>query len=153
MAIFNDGTAADSEIGAVSPVEAYNILKDDSHAVLVDVRSYAEWQFIGVPDLFGIQRDVWHIELKSFPGMDDNPRFMEQFEELLQKAPSVTQLLFLCRSGGRSLIAARKVMNSGKANGIKLINVVEGFEGDLDSHKHRNTVNGWRFHQLPWRQS
>lgn len=127
--------------GAVTPQEAWQLLQGLPHARLVDVRSHAEWQFVGtVPDAV-------LIELKSFPGMRDNPHFVEQLKSQVDPEAVV---LFLCRSGARSDSAARIAAEQGYSN---CYNVLEGFEGDRDGKQHRNSVNGWRAAGLPWVQS
>ena len=64
-------------------------------------------------------------------------------------------LFFICRSGSRSLAAARLVAarTLGEGRPVECVNVAEGFEGDLDGEGHRGTVNGWKVAGLPWRQS
>lgn len=127
--------------GAVTPQEAWDILQNVPGAKLVDVRSHAEWQFVGtVPDAV-------LVELKSFPGMLDNAHFLDQLKH--QTDPEALTL-FICRSGARSDQAARIAANHGYSN---VYNVLEGFEGDKDAAGHRNTVNGWRAAGLPWVQS
>lgn len=126
--------------GALTPPEAAQLLATQPNAVLVDVRSSAEWQFVGtVP---GSVR----VELKTFPGMQPNPHFLAQLKE--QVSPERT-VLFMCRSGVRSDEAARLASDAGYAT---VYNVLEGFEGDKDAHGHRGTVNGWKGHGLPWQQ-
>jgi rhodanese-related sulfurtransferase len=126
--------------GAVTPSEAHDLLGQVPGAKLVDVRSRAEFDFVGrVPGSV-------EIEWKSYPGMQRNPDFMQQ---LTQSAPQGSVLLFMCRSGGRSHEAALAAAQAG----YKAYNVLEGFEGDRDASGHRNTVGGWRAAGLPWVQS
>lgn len=127
--------------GAVTPSEAWQILQSVPHARLVDVRSHAEWQFVGVVPGAAL------IELKSFPGMRENPHFLDQ---LKAQVDSESLVLFLCRSGARSDDAARLAATHGYSN---VYNVLEGFEGEKDGNSHRNSVNGWRAAGLPWQQS
>lgn len=127
--------------GAVTPEEAWQLLQSLPQARLVDVRSHAEWQFTGtVPD-------STLVELKVFPGMRDNPHFLDQLKAQVDNEAVV---LFLCRSGARSDQAARLAAAHGYSN---VYNVLEGFEGDKDGNSHRNTINGWRARGLPWVQS
>lgn len=127
--------------GAVTPTEAWHLLQSVPKAKLVDVRSHAEWQFVGVVP------EAVQIELKSFPGMRENPHFLDQ---LKTQVDTETLVLFLCRSGARSHEAARIAAAHGYSNAY---NIVEGFEGDKDGNSHRNSVNGWRAAGLPWIQS
>lgn len=80
--------------------------------------------------------------------MKPNFQFVEQVAATVPDKN--VPLLLLCRSGARSLAAAKVLEDAGYQH---LINIKEGFEGDLDKQKHRGTVNGWRFHGLPWIQS
>ena len=127
--------------GALLPAEAHAILQQHPGAKLIDVRSRAELDFVGrVPGSV-------EIEWKSYPGMTPNPKFVEQ---LKQKVPADALVMFLCRSGGRSHESALAATQAGYRDSY---NVLEGFEGDRDPGGHRNTINGWRSHKLPWTQS
>lgn len=128
--------------GAVTPAEAWALLQADPGARLVDVRSRAEWEFVGrVPGAV-------EIEWKSWPGMVPNPGFLEALRQSLAEAGE-PRLLFMCRSGARSHDAAVAATAAGLG---ECFNVLEGFEGDRDAHLHRNTVGGWRAAGLPWSQ-
>ena len=127
--------------GALLPTEAAQLLQEHPDAVLVDVRSRAEWDFVGrVPG-------AMEIEWKSYPGMQLNPHFLE---ELTAHVPKEAITMFLCRSGGRSHDTAALAAQSGYKAAY---NVLEGFEGDRDPEGHRNTVGGWRAAELPWFQN
>lgn len=108
-------------------------------AVLVDVRSDAEREWVGfVP---GAAAVVW----KQWPGMKMNPDFDEQIRKVV---PPGKKALMLCRSGHRSIGAARRATELG----IEAYNVLEGFEGDPDERGQRGRLGGWRMRGLPWRQ-
>jgi rhodanese-related sulfurtransferase len=127
--------------GALLPAEAHEVLKQQTSARLVDVRSRAELEFVGrVPGSV-------EIEWKSYPGMQPNPKFADQ---LKQQIPLDATVMFLCRSGGRSHDTAVAATQAGYRDAY---NVLEGFEGDRDTGGHRNTVGGWRARGLPWTQS
>jgi sulfur dioxygenase len=108
-------------------------------AVLVDVRSDAEREWVGfVPGAVAL---AW----KQWPGMAVNAGF----DEALRSAvPCGKKAVLLCRSGVRSIAAARRATELG----IEAYNILEGFEGDPDENGHRGRKGGWRFHGLPWRQ-
>ncbi|MGH8347720.1 MAG: rhodanese-like domain-containing protein [Pseudomonas sp.] len=126
--------------GALTPGEAYRLVQE-AGAKLVDVRSKAEWDWVGrVPGSV-------EIELLSYPGSQPNPNFLNQLKQ--QVSPD-TAVLFICRSGARSHNAAVAAAQAGYTNSY---NVLEGFEGDKDANSHRNTVGGWRAAGLPWVQS
>ncbi len=138
--------------GDVSGTEAWSLLEADPRAQLVDVRTAAEWAFVGVPDLSQLQRDVHCVEWQSFPQMALNPSFVATTVEKVRTAgaDADTPLLFLCRSGARSRAAAMALT---KAGFTKAYNIAGGFEGDLDPARHRGLNNGWKAEGLPWRQS
>ena len=148
------GHGAAAPVGEVSPSDAWDILANSPDAVLVDVRTRAEWNFVGIPDLGELRKSTIFVEWSSFPDMSANPRFVADLEEKLDGA-APSHLLFLCRSGARSLSAARAVADhlSKAGKSAVCLNVAEGFEGDLDSAGHRGAVNGWKSRGLAWRQS
>jgi rhodanese-related sulfurtransferase len=143
-----------SIVDELTPPEAHAALAEDHDSALVDVRTRAEWAFTGMPDLSALGKDVLAVEWVSFPSMAPNARF---FEEVLDKAGGSLpdRLFFICRSGARSMTAARAVAAESEARGhpIHCTNVAEGFEGDLDDRHHRGRRNGWKVHGLPWRQT
>lgn len=148
------GTSEPPRISAVTPSEAWDLLRQDENAVLVDVRTKAEWTFVGVPDLSSLGQEAVFVEWAQWPGMSPNARFVEDLiEELAGR--SATAMLFLCRSGVRSLAAAEAMDRVFSAKGLDVgcINVSTGFEGDLDQTKHRGGLGGWKVEGLPWRQA
>jgi rhodanese-related sulfurtransferase len=127
--------------GALRPAEAFAVLQGDPASRLVDVRTRAEWEWVGRPP------DAVFIEWNLWPGGARNPAFAP---ELLARVPDkAAPVLFLCRSGGRSHHAALLALELGYAQAF---NILEGFEGDKDAHGHRGTVGGWKVAQLPWVQ-
>lgn len=141
-------------VDQAAPQTVYAWLREDAETLLVDVRTRAEWTFVGVPDLSTIGRGLLTVEWLGFPGMEPNARFYESvLGEAGGRLPGT--LFFICRSGQRSLAAARLVQQRAQADGVTLscINVAEGFEGDLDAEGHRGRVNGWKVAGLPWRQT
>lgn len=141
-------------VGEVLPADAWEILKSQPGARLIDVRTQAEWSFVGKPDISELGQSVILAEWARFPDMSINPDFADDLMEKLDEGAS-GPLLFICRSGVRSLRAAEAVAVRAPAGGARLtcLNVAEGFEGDLDADGHRGRVNGWKFRGLPWRQS
>jgi len=138
--------------GDIGATEAWDMLNGDPRVQLVDVRSVAEWNFVGLPDLSGLGRRVHCVEWQQFPSMAPNPDFVAQTSGALAAAGAAkeTPVLFLCRSGGRSRAAAIAMARAGYA---KSFNVAGGFEGDLDAERHRGSSNGWKASGLPWKQS
>jgi len=135
--------------GDISATDAWEALRRDSRAQLVDVRTAAEWAFVGLPDLSALGRRVHAIEWQSFPSMAANPGFAEAAEAALGPDKSVP-VYFLCRSGARSRSAAAAMAGRGYSNSF---NVAGGFEGDLDGERHRGRNNGWKAAGLPWGQT
>lgn len=137
----------------ITPSEAYETLREDPETALVDVRTAAEWAFVGLPDLDGAGRPLIMVEWVGFPAATLNPGFYEQIRTAFG-ATLPTTLFFICRSGARSLAAARMVAERSSKDGLRVrcVNVAEGFEGDVDADGHRGRVNGWKSAGLPWRQ-
>jgi rhodanese-related sulfurtransferase len=133
--------------GDLTPPEAWELLDRDPEAVLVDVRTEAEWLFVGVPDLTPVGKKLVTVSWNHWPQGTRNDSFLEELT-----AAGVTgegPVLFICRSGARSRSAAVLATGAGIAPSY---NVSEGFEGDLDEVGRRGG-NGWRAAGLPWRQS
>ena len=129
---------------------AWALLKQERTAQLIDVRTRAEWAFVGLPDLSSVGRAALCVEWQSFPSMGANTSFTAEVLAELGGAPKDTPLLFLCRSGARSRAAAIAMTQAGFT---RAYNVAGGFEGDLDGEKHRGEKNGWKASDLPWKQT
>jgi rhodanese-related sulfurtransferase len=141
-------------IDEVGPAEAYRLLESDPDTALIDVRTRAEWAFVGLPDLSMLDRPVWPIEWVAFPGMARNPAFIDEWTARTGgRTPA--RLFFICRSGSRSMAAAQAVAAVLGAQGVAAhcTNVAEGFEGDIDQNGHRGRANGGKARGLPWRQN
>ena len=137
-----------SYAGDLTPDEAYQLLESQPEAILVDVRTKAEWSYVGVPDLSDVGRSVVLSEWVTFPDGARNPQFLD---DLTAAAKSKTApVVFLCRSGVRSVAAAQAATESGFTAAY---NITEGFEGPSDQSGHRGTAAGWKVRGLPWRQS
>lgn len=135
-----------SYAGDITPQESWQILVENPDAVLVDVRTDAEWKWVGVPDLSSLGRDVVFIEWNTASGRNEN--FVA---DLIAAGvtPGERPVIFLCRSGNRSIPAAEAATAAGIAPAY---NMLDGFEGQLDAHGHRGGT-GWRADGLPWKQS
>ncbi|RFB78542.1 rhodanese-like domain-containing protein [Methylovirgula sp. 4M-Z18] len=138
--------------GDVTAVEAFDLLKQHADAQLVDVRTRAEWSFVGLPDLSSVNRDPICIEWQQYPSMVVATNFADVLDNELRARgiPSDAPILFLCRSGARSLAAARALTTK---NYSQCFNISGGFEGPPDTSRHRGMVDGWKAHALPWIQS
>ena len=126
--------------GEVTPAEALTLLQQAPGAVIVDVRTQAEWDWVGrVPGAV-------EIDWVQYPDMTRNPNFVSDLSRQVDRNALV---LFLCRSGVRSRSAASAAIDAGFTAAY---NILEGFEGDKDAQNHRGTLGGWCFHGLPWYQ-
>ncbi|MDI3313476.1 MAG: rhodanese-like domain-containing protein [Mycobacterium sp.] len=135
-----------SYAGDITPEQAWKLLCEHPRAVLVDVRTEAEWCFVGVPDLSSLGRDIVCVEWNRIDG-SRNENFIT---ELLEQVPATGDpVVFICRSGHRSVGAAEAATAAGITPAF---NVLDGFEGHLDDAGHRGST-GWRAVGLPWRQS
>ena len=135
--------------GDLTPTQAWELLAQDERAVLVDVRTEAEWRYVGVPDLGALGRSVTLVEWVTYPGGAANPDFFAQLSAAGLVAGDSRPVVFLCRSGVRSVAAAHAATAAGLGPAYNLLG---GFEGDLDAARHRGG-SGWRASGLPWTQS
>lgn len=134
-----------SYAGDVTPSEAFAAVTENEDAVLVDVRTRAEWSYVGVPRL-DAQREPLLVEWQQYPDGSLNDSFVDEL-----RAAGIgegTPVYFLCRSGVRSIAAAEAATAAGLGPAY---NVIEGFEGPHDAEGHR-TVAGWKVAGLPWKQ-
>ena len=125
----------------LDPRQAWDLLQQHTNAVLIDVRTKAEHTDIGHPI------GAIHIAWQENFGSPVNPHFIAEVSKIVPDQS--TPVLLLCRSGQRSLSAAKALEQVGYQT---LINIVDGFEGALDQNQQRGNINGWRFHGLPWQQ-
>ncbi len=115
---------------------------------LVDVRTDAEWNFVGLPDLQAAGKETLLIPWQVYPTMQRNAGVRGQ----PASGPGLTpenEIYFLCRSGVRSLAAAEAAQAAGFPH---VFNVADGFEGPIDAEGHRGNDAGWKAEGLPWRQ-
>jgi len=131
----------------VSPKESFAALAADGNAQLVDVRTDAEWQYVGIPDLRPLGKQAVLISWQYFPSGNVNASFVEELRDA-GLDPS-QKIFFLCRSGVRSMAAAQAAAAAGFGS---VYNIADGFEGPPDAQGHRGQVAGWKADDLPWRQ-
>ena len=134
--------------GDVSPTTAWKMLSDRKNAVLVDVRTRAEWNYVGLPDLASLDKKPAMLEWQVFPSMQQNPEFVTVLSGAV--ADKDAPMLFICRSGARSAAAAKAMTAAGYSS---CFNVADGFEGPLDAQAKRGATAGWKAAGLPWRQT
>lgn len=131
----------------VSPSEAWTALQADPAAQLVDVRTDAEWQYVGLPDLRGAGKQAVLVSWQYFPSGNVNAAFVEELRDAGLEPGN--RIYFICRSGVRSMAAAQATQAAGFG---AVFNVADGFEGHPDREGHRGTIAGWKALGLPWQQ-
>ena len=144
----NDNISATTNF-EITSLEAWQMLQADNKACIVDVRTVAEWSFVGIPDLSSIGRELHQISWRLYPSMCINQDFAQQLLYFVKKDKQA-KLLFLCRSGHRSAEAREYAVELGYKNSY---NIIDGFEGKINKYAHRNNINGWRHNNLPWVQA
>jgi rhodanese-related sulfurtransferase len=129
--------------------EAYELLHKNPRSVLVDIRSTMEFLFVGHP------AGAIHVAWIDEPEWTVNPHFVTDVRKIMLGGATSHEdiggapVVLICRSGKRSIDAGKSLLAAGFSD---VYYVDEGFEGELDEQRHRGTVNGWRFHGLPWEQ-
>jgi rhodanese-related sulfurtransferase len=131
----------------IPPRAAWQALQDSPEARLVDVRTDAEWNFVGIPDLSAMGQEPVLIPWQVYPTMRVDAGFIEHLRGV--GLTPEHHLYFICRTGGRSLAAAQAAQAAGF---VHAYNVADGFEGPPDGEGHRGGVAGWKAAGLPWRQ-
>jgi rhodanese-related sulfurtransferase len=133
-------------VGDVTSAEIWGFLQQ-SKSFVVDVRTSAEWKFVGTPDLDSVVADLICLEWLKYPDFQANHHFPHDLTKIItdENAP----IFFLCKTGGRSSMAASAMAQLGYKN---CFNILNGFEGDYDDLSHRGFVNGWKAEGLPWKQ-
>ena len=131
----------------ISPTQVWDALRSDPDAQVVDVRTDAEWAYVGLPDLSAADKQPVLIPWQLFPSMQVDADFVDHMEQAGLTPDH--KIYFLCRSGARSLAAARAAQAAGFPQAY---NIADGFEGPPDEDGHRGTVAGWKAEALPWRQ-
>ncbi len=138
--------------GDMLSADAYRLLGAEAASTLIDVRTQAEWAYVGVPDVAPLGKAALFLEWQSFPSMQVDERFAARLSTMLETAGAKrgAPLVFICRSGARSRQAAIAMTAAGWA---PCFNVSDGFEGPLDPRRHRGVLAGWRAGGLPWAQT
>ena len=125
------------------PEQAARVLREQAEALLIDCRSETEFYFVG--HALGAHHVAW----SDGQDWELNPHFVDEVRQLAD-ARLDRPLLLMCRSGTRSVKAAQALEAAGFN---RVINVLDGFEGQLDEQNHRGLLGGWRHAGLPWEQS
>lgn len=136
-----------SYAGDVDARRAWEILREDPKAVLIDVRTKAEWRYVGQPDLKALGKEAVFVEWQAYPDLALNSRFTD--DVAAKGVPRDVPLLLMCRSGARSKAAAIALTKLGYA---RCYNVADGFEGPKDGKGQRGRSAGWKAAGLAWQQ-
>ena len=126
----------------LTPREAWALVKAQPDALFVDVRMEIESLYVGRPP--GVENIPWY----EYPDLTANPA---AFAAAVEREAGSTErtVVLICRSGKRTVEAGLALEAAGFTD---VVNVLHGFEGELDDRFHRSTVSGWRFEGLPWEQ-
>lgn len=128
------------EVQEITPQQAFQMVKKEN-TYLIDVRSIAEYVFIGHPEMaYNVPLSFWNEMDQAFV---PNQNFVEDIKKRFNPED---KLIFICRSGGRSMRAAQLMNDAGYTS---VINVNEGFEGRIDENGYR-TLGGWKNRNLPY---
>jgi rhodanese-related sulfurtransferase len=125
------------------PREAHDYLQRHPDALFVDVRMEIEYLYVGHPP------GVVHVPWYEYPELTADPTRFVQAVNREAGGERTRPVVLICRSGKRTVEAAEALEAAGHT---EVVNVVHGFEGDLDAHDQRSRLNGWRFDGLPWVQ-
>ena len=140
---------SENHLIGLSPKAAWDMIQQDPRALLIDIRSSMEFLFVGHPV------GAVHIPWIDEPDWDINPHFTADIRKLMlggvvcDTEEGCAPILLICRSGKRSKEAGEQLLKDGLK---RVYHIDEGFEGELNDHHQRSTLNGWRFHGLPWEQ-
>ncbi len=141
-------------IEQIDPNNAWKDLRENPNSVLIDVRTNIEHKFVGIVNDSNLKNKALLIEWLTYPNMEENKEFNIQIEEslnsLFSNEAKNVNLYFLCKSGSRSNMAAQYIKNLGYKN---CFNIINGFEGELNSNQQRGFLNGWKANNLPWIQN
>ncbi|WP_062228272.1 rhodanese-like domain-containing protein [Aureimonas frigidaquae] len=135
----------------VTVQQCWDDLTASRDAFLIDVRTMAEWNFVGFPLAPDSAQEPIFMEWQSFPTMSVNPAFAERVAATVRErgGSESSRLYFLCRSGARSMASAAALTAAGFQNAF---NILDGFEGPADEEGHRGRVAGWKAAGLSWVQ-
>jgi rhodanese-related sulfurtransferase len=139
---------AEGYAGGKTPRETWDVIESDKRATLVDVRTQAEFDWVGVPDLSSLGKKPQLVPWQRYPGMAQNESFVGEVKKA--QPDKDAPIFFICRSGARSRSAAILMTAAGYT---RCYNVSTGFEGNPDDRRHRGTVDGWKMDGLPWVQT
>lgn len=136
----------------IAPDAAYTLASTNANVYILDVRTNAEWQWVGHPgknkleEGDGLEGKVVNIsyQIENKGSMIVNPSFLNEVNEIFGANPEAV-LITMCRSGSRSAKASAAL----EAAGYRVLNLAAGFEGGKDAAGYR-TRSGWKVEGLPY---
>ena len=137
----------DLSVKNITSIECFNKLSEISNSYLIDIRTKPEWEFTGVPDLSSLNKKTIFISWHMYPEMKINSLFENQINE--SNIEKNDKLFLICRSGTRSYHAAEFLVSRGYSH---CFNISDGFEGKKNTSSQRSAIDGWKYHNLPWKQ-
>ena len=126
------------EVFSIPSEKVKNFLETNPNSVVLDVRTEEEWNGVGKPDAESLNSKTFFISLLLGPDRQKNENFVKDF--LQKKISKKNNILVICRSGLRSMAAAKLLQQEGYKN---LVNISDGFEGNPA------TGDGWKKSNLP----
>lgn len=137
----------------IDSLTAYEMLKNNKNSILVDVRSTEEFNLVGIVEAISFNNRMILLPWQSYQDGQQNPDFLSILKNKINiffnENTSDISLIFICRSGARSNYSANYLANLGYKN---CYNIIDGFEGKMNSNNQRSMINGWKYNNLPWRQ-
>ena len=137
----------------IDSLTAYEMLKNNKNSILVDVRSTEEFNLVGIVEANSFNNRMILLPWQSYHDGQQNPDFLSILKSKINiffnENTSDISLIFICRSGVRSNYSANYLANLGYKN---CYNIIDGFEGKMNSNNQRSMINGWKYNNLPWRQ-
>ena len=137
----------------IDSLTAYEMLKNNKNSILVDVRSTEEFNLVGIVEANSFNNRMILLPWQSYQDGQQNPDFLSILKNKINiffnENTSDISLIFICRSGARSNYSANYLANLGYKN---CFNIIDGFEGKMNSNNQRSMINGWKYNNLPWRQ-
>jgi rhodanese-related sulfurtransferase len=127
----------------LTPTEAWALVQRNAEALFVDVRMEIEYLYVGHPP------GVVHVPWYEYPELHPDPEAFVRKVHIEAGGRTDRPVVLICRSGKRTVEAGRALEAAGFSD---VVNVLHGFEGELDEHFQRSRLNGWRHDGLPWEQ-
>lgn len=141
MLLFSSPSFGTSEPQSIDSKRSYEmVIENPSNTFIIDIRSRAEYEFVGHPDL---PNGVPNVPYKFYPSWQINKDFVNKVTDRYERDDTV---ITMCRSGTRAKSAGKLLLDSGF---IKVFYMTDSFEGSKDEKGHKS-VSGWKVNGLPY---